>query len=203
MKPSIKFFFQIILIGTVLLATMTFAVIQDGPGEAMAMMEKKAELYAAPNKNHEFLHAFTGHWNTKTRILQTDAQNGTATASMILGGRFLEASYSGNLMGIQLNGKTTLGYDNYKKKFTFLKIDNLNTSILSAEGTIDHTGKVLSLWGTVDDWMTDEQDKPVMYRYRIVDQDTIIFEVHDLSIIDGETKVIEIHSTRSSKQTTP
>jgi len=166
-------------------------------------MMKKGELYATPNRNHEFLHAFTGHWNTQTRIMYTESQHGTANANMILGGRFLEMSYTGTLMGIPLKGRTTLGYDNFKKKFTAVFIDNLGTSIRTAQGSLDHSAKVLSLWGTMDEWMTGEHDKPVMYRYRIADQDTIVFEIFDLSITDGEAKVIEVLHTRSSKQTTP
>ena len=203
MKPCIKIYFPIILIGSVLLATMASASIQEGPGEAMARMIKKSELYATPNRNHEFLHAFTGIWSTQSRIMSTEAQHGTATANMIFSGRFLEMSYAGTLMGIPLKGRTTLGYDNFKQQFTAVFIDNLGTSIRTAEGSLDHSGKVLSLWGTMDEWMTGEHDKPVMYRYRIVDQDTIVFEVHDLAIIDTEAKVIEIQYARSSNQTTP
>jgi len=46
--------------------------------------------------------------------------------------------------------------------------------------------------------MTGEHDKAVKYVYRITGDDTFTFEVHDLGIVPGETKVIEIRYQRAS-----
>ncbi len=166
--------------------------VQEGPGEALAKMIEKGEALATPGSSHAFLEQLTGKWKTTSTVMGSEPQFGTAKAEMILGGRFLEMSYEGDFMGIKLKGKTILGYDNYKHKFTGVFLDNLNTSIRTAEGTLDQSGKILSLWGTIDEWMTDEHDKPVSYRYRIMKDGTIALEVHDLTIVDGETQVVEI-----------
>lgn len=94
-------------------------------------------------------------------------------------------------MGIDLEGIFILGYDNYKHKYTAVFIDNLNTSTRIAEGTMDQTNTVLSLWGTMDEWLTDEHDIAVLYRFRIKPS-LIILEIHDLTIIPGNTNVVEI-----------
>ena len=44
--------------------------------------------------------------------------------------------------------------------------------------------------------MTDEHDKPVMYQYKFIDQDTFFFGIHDLSIIDKNSLVIAVTYTR-------
>jgi hypothetical protein len=48
----------------------------------------------------------------------------------------------------------------------------------------------------MDEWMTGEHDKTVKYLTRIVDENTYVFEIHDLAIVPGETKVMEIEYTR-------
>ncbi|MDP6541753.1 MAG: DUF1579 family protein [Phycisphaerales bacterium] len=173
--------------------------VQEGPGEALAKMIKKGEALATPGSSHAFLEQLAGKWETTSIVMGSEPQFGSAKAEMILGGRFLEMSYQGNFVGLALKGKLTLGFDNYKNKYTAIFLDNLSTSIRTAEGMLDQTGKVLSLWGTMDEWMTDEHDKPVMYRYTFLNDLQIDFEVHDLSIVNGDTLVIKVVYTKSDQ----
>ena len=117
---------------------------------------------------------------------------------MTLGGRFLDSAYGGSLMGVQYTGRMILGYDKYKKKFVAMFIDTLGTSMRIAEGMLDQSKTTLSLWGTMDEWMTDEHDKPVLYRYKIIDDDRFDLEIHDLGIVPGETRVITVKFERTS-----
>ena len=93
----------------------------------------------------------------------------------------------------------TVGFDNYKNKFVAVFIDTLGTSMRTAEGMLDRTKTSLSLWGTMDEWMTDEHDKPVMYRYNIIDHDHFDLEIHDLGIVPGDTAVITMVFNRLKK----
>jgi hypothetical protein len=167
-----------------------------GPGENLAKMMKRGETYATPGAPHHFLKLLSGKWKTASVVMDIETQFGSSANKMILGDRFLEMNYEGEFLGLDLKGKITLGYDNYKHKFTVVYIDNLNTSIRTAEGMLNTAGTVLSLWGTMDEWLTDEHDKPVMYRYKILDQNTFLFEVHDLSLALGNTRVIEVTYTK-------
>ena len=183
-----------------LILLIPIAASQDlskGPGESLAKMMKKAEFYATPSDPHRFLEQFRGLWTTSSVVMDTEPQLGSTTNSMILGDRFLEMNYQGAFLGVELEGKVTLGYDNYKHKFTAVYIDNLNTSIRTAEGMLNQSGTVLSLWGTMDEWLTDEHDKPILYQYKILDHNTIIFEVHDLSLTPRNTKVIDVKYTKA------
>ena len=163
-----------------------------GPGEVLAQMMKKGEMYAAPGAPHALIDKLTGNWKTTTVVMGMEAEIGFSENVMLLDGRFLEMNYKGLFVGLELKGKVILGYDNYKHKFTAVFIDNLNTSLRTAEGVLDHSGTVLSLWGTMDEWLTDEHDKPVLYIFKFLDPNKILFEVHDLSLTTANTKIVEV-----------
>ena len=168
------------------------------PGEYLAEMQILGEKLATPNTNHEFLVQFAGVWDTSTSIMGMEPTLGTATYKMILGNRYLDGTHDGNFMGIPFEGRLTIGYDNYKHKFLASYIDNLGTSMRPAEGMLNRKGNLLSLWGTMDEWMTDEHDKPVKYTYACIDNNHFVFEVHDLALGE-QSKVITVTYTRQTK----
>ena len=170
----------------------------ESPGESMAKMLKLGEKLATPNKNHLFLKKLTGDWVTTSSIMDMPEEFGTSTNEMIFGDRFLESSYGGTFMGVKYTGRMTVGFDNYKNKFVEVFIDTLGTSMRTAEGMLDRTKTTLSLWGTMDEWMTDEHDKPVLYRYSVIDDNHFVLEVHDLGIVGGESRVITVKFERKS-----
>ena len=169
------------------------------PGEAIARMHKLGEQLATPNENHAFLSNLAGNWKTTSTVMGIEAEEGTASYELILGGRFLNGTHGGLFMGIPFEGEMTIGYDNYKHKFVAIFFDNLGTSIRTAEGMLNRKRTTLSMWGAMDEWMTDEHDRPVKYLYRLLDDNHFVFEVHDLGIIDGETRVIQVQFERSTK----
>lgn len=161
------------------------------PGETMARMMKLGEELATPNANHTYLAGMAGDWRTTSTVMGMEPSPGTASYEMILGNRYLDGMHDGDFMGIPFDGRLTIGYDNYKHKFVASFIDNLGTSMRSAEGMLDRTGTILSLWGSMDEWLTDEHDKPVLYRYIFVSDKQFLFQVHDLGI-GNNSKVIEV-----------
>lgn len=170
----------------------------ESPGESMARMAKLGEQFSTPNQMHEFLTQMTGEWTTSTVIMNLPPESGNAQYSMIFGNRFLDGLHTGNVMGVDFIGRLTIGYDKYKHKFIASFLDNLGTSIRTAEGMLDRSGTTLSLWGTMDEWMSNEHDKPVMYRYNMIDKNHFVFEVHDLAMGDS-SKVIVVTYTRAPK----
>ena len=93
-------------------------------------------------------------------------------------------------MGQAFHGVGYTGFDNYKQKFNSVWIDNIGTVMHHTEGLRNQAGDVMTLWGTMDEWMTGEHDKPVKYVYRFLNDDTYEFEVHDLGIVPGDSKVM-------------
>lgn len=196
MSFAIKRFFLPILAISIIFSLVAGLGPKESPGETMARMKILGELLATTNENHAFLRRFTGDWMTETSIMGMEPSKGTSSNKMIFGDRFLEGVYAGDYMGVTFEGRMTMGYDNYKKKFIVSYIDSLGTSMRTAEGMLDQTGNVLSLWGFMDEWMTGEHDKPVMYRYIWNNKDHFTTEVHDLGIVPGNSKVIQVEYYR-------
>lgn len=165
------------------------------PAQMQRMMQLAKEL-ATPGEAHRRLDYFVGEWDISTTVMGMSPETGTQSIKWILGGRQLRSSFKGTLMERPFEGLGLLGYDNYKKKYTSVWCDSQSTTLLTSEGLADQTGKVITLYGTMDEWMDGTHDKAVKYIYRIVDEDTYEFEIHDLGIVPGDTKVISMISTR-------
>ena len=71
--------------------------------------------------------------------------------------------------------------------------------MLWAEGILDKSGNTLSLWGSMDEWMTDEHDIPAMYRFAILDENHFTFELHDLAKITDTVVIATSYSRVESK----
>ena len=137
------------------------------------------------------------------RVEQADAvaeavEHGTATVKSIMDGRYLLMKAEGPMMGMPSEGLGIFGYDNYKKKYVGTWINSLQTAIYIAEGTLDRTGTELNMFFPIDEYLTGEHDKMALERIRIIDEDTWVLEIHDLTIVPGETKVMEFKYIRAN-----
>ena len=56
-----------------------------------------------------------------------------------------------------------------------------------------------NVYGTIDEYLTGENDKAVKNVWRFPSDDRMILEVHDLAIGEENTKVVEVTFTRSEK----
>lgn len=186
-------------------ATQDQTAEQDQAAEQAEMMKKWQEV-ATPGEPHQALKPLEGKWTAVTKMWMA-GPDGPATESegkiefkWILGGRYLQETYEGEMLGQPHHGTGLLGYDNFKKKYTSCWVDSASTTMLTSEGLLDRTGKVLTFHGTMDEWLSGEHDRPVKYVYRMISDDKHVFEIHDLGIVDGEkenTKIIEIICTRA------
>ncbi|MDH4068914.1 MAG: DUF1579 domain-containing protein [Ignavibacteria bacterium] len=179
------------------------AVAQDGAGHPegsdMEAMMKLWEQVSTPGEQHARLNDLVGSWTAKSTMWMDPEHpmesTGAAEVRWVLGKRFLQQEFSGEMMGKPLNGIGYTGYDIYNKKYVSFWIDNSSTAMFTSEGSFDQTGKVLSMYGTMDEWMTGERDKNVKYVTRIQGKDSFVFEVYDLSI--GENaKAVQIEYVR-------
>ena len=167
----------------------------------MALMEEMN----TPGPAHEALDRFIGAWDLEMRMWMTvpDAPptvtSGTSTYEWVLDGHWVRSEWEGVLMGRPMSGIGLMGYDNFKKKYVATWVDSATTMMSAAEGLLDQTGDVLTLYGTMDEYLTGEHDKVVKYQYRFTDDDSFTFELHDLGIVPGETRVIEVIYTRADE----
>lgn len=152
----------------------------------MEEMMKKFEAAATPGPAHKALDALAGNWEITSKwYMAPDTppmeSKGSCKTSWILGGRFLQDDFTGEFMGKPMKGLGLTGYDNVKKKYVGLWIDDMGTAMFTTEGTAGAAGKVFTFQGKMDDPMTGEKDKVMKMIVRIVSPTKHTFEMHDLS----------------------
>lgn len=168
----------------------------------MDEMMKKWKDAATPGNPHKMLAELAGTWEAEVKTWmggpssQPTVTKGTSEMKTLLGGRFLEQTVKAEMMGMPFEGTGVTGYDNVKQKYVGTWMDNFGTCILTMSGTADQTGTVITMWGTMDEPTTGERDKLVKYVTRILGKDKHVFEIHDLSLPEGQTKTMEMLYTR-------
>jgi hypothetical protein len=170
-----------------------------------AGMQRYMEM-CRTDHHHKQLAAWLGTWDTETKMWEMGpgqpptVSKGTAVFSWQVENRWLKQETDGELaMGptkMKLRGLGLLGFDRYKQKYVGSWCDSMTTNLLHFEGNFDQTEKNLMLFGSMDEPMSGEHDKCVRYVWRLAQPDRLVFEVHDLPIGEGDSKVFEVVYTR-------
>jgi hypothetical protein len=100
------------------------------------------------------------------------------------------------MMGQPFSGVGYTGYDNFKKRYVSLWIDNMSTAMSTMDGNLDKEGKTFTTWGRMDEPMTGEKGKKIKYVTRIIDNDTQTFEVYDVAAYGDKKPTMQITYTR-------
>jgi uncharacterized protein DUF1579 len=150
-----------------LLALAVPAVAQEEPkpgAPAMgdAAMHEAMMKAMTPGEPHKHLAKMAGDWTFTNKMWMAPGQppmesGGTMHAETILGGRYLQAVWKGNMMGMDFEGHGTEGYDNLAKKYVSTWIDNMGTGIMYSTGTCDADGKKCESKGSMIDPMTGKE----------------------------------------------
>ena len=162
---------------------------QGGPPSQPDMQKMMQEYMkmGAPVAEHQKLAQMAGEWSNASTMWRgpgappTVAPPGRHTGEMILGGRFVRFTETGDMMGMPMEGWGIMGYNKVRGEYQMIWIDNMETPMYYAAGKADSTGNVITLLGTADDPMTGARDKDVKYIYRFMKDGTIIFEMWDSS----------------------
>ncbi|MES2881965.1 MAG: DUF1579 domain-containing protein, partial [Bacteroidota bacterium] len=113
---------------------------------------KAMEAYGTPGPQHAMLKKDDGVWTAETKMwMAPDAppleSKASVTNKMIMGGRYQQSTFKGDMMGMPFEGTSTVGYDNAKKLWVSSWIDNWSTGIMNMEGTWDEATKTASYTG--------------------------------------------------------
>lgn len=156
-------------------------------GQSESDSARQAEMTQAymelmqPGPEHKLLQELAGEWTQEVKIWMAPGQEpmsfaGTATAEMILGGRFLEFKFVSGEGMFAGEGLNILGFDRRNKVYTSVGFDTWGTYFVTAEGNYDEAAKSLSLFGEAED-----RTRSMTEKYNIVlkflDADTFIWEV--------------------------
>ena len=103
----------------------------------------------APGENHKHLARYAGDWTFTNKMWMDPSQppaesTGTMSGELILGGRYVQSVWKGNMMGMPFEGRGVDGYD------------NLGTGIIHFTGTCEDGGKVCTMKGDMMDPMTGQ-----------------------------------------------
>jgi len=176
---------------------LTCAFVQEGKPLADGM--KRWKEACTPGPAHKDLARFIGTWDTETEILgmgEPMKSKGTAEWKWLYEGRWIQQNLSGEVMGQPFQGQMTMGYDNFKQKYTTAAVDTMQTTLITSEGNFDQSRQVLIMYGKIDEPMTGEIGKTFKSVWRFDGPDKITREVHDLAIGETNTKVFEVVYTR-------
>jgi hypothetical protein len=174
---------------------------EKAPAIPEEMMKKWVEA-AAPGDPHKLLDQFVGKWEVSSRVwLEGPGRppmEGKAAAEIkwIMDGRYVQEDATSQMMGMAHKSIGITGYDNLKKKYVTSYIDNMGTGIYTGEGTLDGSGKVMTLFGKYDEPTTGERDKVIKFVTRLIGPDKHVFEIYDLVGTPDEFKSLEMTYVR-------
>lgn len=168
--------------------------------EEQAMMAKWTE-YATPNQHHKVLAEKVGKWDMTVKMWMDPAapaseSKANATYEMGLDGRYLMDHTSGMSDMGPFEGRGCTGYDNLKKKYVAVWIDNMGTGIMYGEGSYDAAKKTFTYTMDGPDL---EAGKYVKSRAteRWTDEDTWVMESFKTGKDGKEFKQMEITYARA------
>lgn len=105
-----------------------------------------------PGKEQAMLAQSDGNWKAEITMWESPEAapmkaNGSITNKMIMGGRYQQTSFKGDMMGMPFEGSSTTGYDNARKVWVSTWVDNMSTGIMNMEGTWDEATKSVTYTG--------------------------------------------------------
>lgn len=177
-------FNKIVFIGLMVLV-MAFAAV-NVTAQEMSEEDKKMmaamQAYGTPGEYHKYLEYFAGDWEQTSKMWMKPGDPpmegvSTASAKMILGGRYLKTKYKGSAMGMPFEGINITAYNNLQKKFHSFWIDSMGTGFAIAHGQLDKSKKVRTETGEWDDPMTGGTYKAKMVT-TVIDDNTFTFEMY-------------------------
>lgn len=176
----------------------------DHPLASMYAIDEAAAMQAmmkagTPGPAHEWLAQFLGRWETTMTMTMGDApmhSTGVSEYSWLMDGRYIQDEFSSEFMGMPMSGLGITGFDNTRNQFFGIWLDSFSTGYAAMHGSLDPTGKILTMVGTMDEPSTGEIGKPFMGVTTIVDANHIRFEMKE--IIHGDPfTVMTIDYTRA------
>ncbi len=121
--------------------------------------------FMTPGPMHKWLATHVGTWESEVQMWMDPAAPPTKSMStdvvtMSMNGLFQIGNYTSTMMGMPFQGRSTLGYDNAKKKFVLTWIDTFSSGMVIMSGDYNPDTKTLSLAGVQTDPMTGK-DSPI------------------------------------------
>ncbi len=152
-------------------------------------------------KEHKMLDQLVGEWDVTQKLWmapggQPMVSQMKATTEWVLDGKHIRETLKGEFMGQPYEGMGITSYDKYNGRYNFYWADSMSTASYMSSGFPTADGGAIEAYGEMDEPMMNMRGKTVKYVLRAVDEDTHVFEIHDLHIGEPNTKVMELTYNR-------
>lgn len=101
-----------------------------------------------PQKEHEWLKQLAGDWDLDIEVKEPNKETSKAKgaeSTRMLGEFWAIAEVKATMMDMPFGGHMTTGYNIEKKKYVATWIDSMTDYLWQYEGTLDASGKILTL----------------------------------------------------------
>ncbi len=162
---------------------------------AMEMMKRMQERTAL-TEHHENLRQYVGKYDLDIKMWLPGAppisSKGSAEISWAIKDRWLVNRAKGVMMGQSYESFSLHGYDSYAKNNVSATVSSMDNSLNVTRGVIvDPTGKLAVEYGTLNEYLTDELNKPLKTVFRSITEDQFVLEIWDLGVGEAGIKVVE------------
>lgn len=161
-----------------------------------AAMAKAWQNFMTPGPMHAWMAKTNGTWESEVSQWGMDPSappskaKATIVQSSMLNGLYVTGKFTSTMMGMPMQGQSTMGYDNAKKDFVSTWVDNMGSGIVVMRGTYDEASKTLNLKGKQTDPMTG-QDSDMREEMKMVDDDTYTMSMFGTGMDGKEMKFME------------
>lgn len=143
-----------------------------------ALQAQDPGQFPKPQKEHEWLQQFVGEWDSEAEAIMAPGQppmkcKGTMNFKM-LGAFWVIADNKMSMMGMNVSAIFTCGYDAEKKKYVGTWIDSMGGHMWKYEGTVDESGKKLSLHAEGPNMMKEGKMAKYIDNYEFKSKDHIV-----------------------------
>ena len=182
--------------------TTVSEVKKDAPPATLpdsATMMKNWQSYMTPGEMQTMMASWNGTWDADITMWEPgkpeQKSKGTTVNKMVMGGRYQESIHTSTMMGMPFEGHGTLGYDNAKKVFESVWIDNMGSGVTKMTGPWDAATKSVTLLGKMIDPSTlKEIDHKETFK--VIDDNTQQIAMYGPGPDGKEFKMMEIKFTR-------
>lgn len=138
-----------------------------------------------PTAAHAWLGRFVGEWDVKTETFMDPAappivSSATAKVTWKMEGKWIEEHFHGDMMGMPFEGFGSTGFDNVKKQYVSSWMDSMGSGLYVSYGSVSPDMKTLTMFGKMDEPMTGEYGKAVMYQITVHSEDHHTFEMKEV-----------------------
>lgn len=158
------------------------------PAEQVASATAMVKAWT-PGEAHARLAQLAGEWTFTSKLWvvpgrEPELSSGTASAVMLLGGRYLQTTIRGRLTGLPYEGVGVRAFDNTTGQHQSVWMDNLSSMLLCMTGSYDATARAYTMRGEV----ADLADPAARVAVREV-----------LTVVDADTHRLEMFETRGAE----